>query len=259
MPEQVEGVVSLPKFEELGIETNFLKVGDQVFAVKKVASGFKVEDEMRSFYAHKVNQLDELMKKAVVKEIEGIHAAQLNRINALRTRGQVAIPSNMMGKCVAYTKEAGEVMECVPVVYHPWQIHGTKQQFTGFRFDTSSGDWTKLNSSDEVQVTVQTSIYIPAFIGIAKQTRRLYALGGLKTPHTMAGNYLCIGNSKFEDYAKLDSLEMSKQISIINLFSPATSEIRFGEPATVLTLQQFFSDWIKVVKVEKRERTSWTV
>lgn len=247
----------LPRFEDLGLETNYLKLGDQVFAIKQIGAGFDIDAEMREFYKQKVETLTTLTSEAVHRDISNEHQAQLQRIQELRQRGQVSIPRDKIGKCIAYTQSAGEVMECVPVVYHPWQVVGTKAQLRDMFQAANEGQWREIRAEDETAVTISNSVYIPAFVGIGRRTQKLWMLGGLKTPHTMGSGDLCISQSPFNQYARLNPMEMSKQISIINLFSPARHDIAFGEPETRITFEVLCREMSTITKVEKNVRTAW--
>ena len=247
----------LPRFEDLGIETNYLKLGDKVFAVKQIGSGFDLDAEMREFYKVKVDALKALTDEAVVRDVNNDHQQQLTRIQAARSRGQIAIPSALVGKCVAYHQSAAEVMECIPVVYHPWQVIGTKSQIRDYFQMPNEGSIRAIAAEDEVSVLVSNNIYIPAFVGVGRRSQKLWMLGGLRTPHTMTSGDLCIGSSVFEQYARLDANEMSKQISVINLFSPANSSIRFGTPEQVISFENLFRTMCTVKSVERNVRTQW--
>ena len=249
--------VTLPKFEELGLETNFLKLGEKVFAVKQIGAGFNIDAEMREFYKAKVETLTTLTSEAVCRDIANEHQAQIARIQDARQRGQVAIPQDKLGKCIAYTTPAGEVMECVPVVYHPWQVIGTKAQLRDMFEAANEGQWRDIRAEEETAVTISNSIYVPAFVGIGRRTQKLWMLGGLKTAHTMDGGELCISQSPFEQYARLSAMEMSKQISIINLFSPARHDIMFGTPEQSITFEVLCRQMSTITKVEKNVRTQW--
>jgi hypothetical protein len=247
----------LPKFEELGIETNFLKLGDRVFAVKQIGEGFNIDVEMREFYKAKVDTLTELTNNAVLRDVHAEHQAQIERIQEARSRGQVSIPRDKLGKCVAYTMPASEVMECVPIVYHPWQVIGTKAQLMEMFQAAKGRSWRAIAAEDETVVTIDNNLYIPAFVGIGRKTSKLWMLGGLKTPHTMVDGNLCISQSPFVHYARLNSMEMSKQISIINLFSAARQSIVFGDAAVEISLETLCRQMSSVVSVEKNVRTQW--
>lgn len=244
----------LPTLEDLGMATDYLKIGDYLYAIKKIGAGIDVEKEVRQYYADRVKGLQLTMATAVSKEIQDDAQRQLDKIEKYRRKGAVAIPRELIDKPCVYTQRAGEVMEAVPIVYHPWLVVGSKGNFTDIGVSTRTKAWEGLKADDKVEVLIQNTVYIPALVGVARKTKRLYMFN-MFTPHTFSDGRLCIGESPFEQYANLAPLAMAKQLSVINLFSPVNQYIRFDR--TELPIGQFINEMCTILKVQKGVATAW--
>lgn len=239
------------------LSIDYLKLGDSIFAITKVGDGIDIHREVKTFYEEKFQKTKIRLEGALVKGTGEDWSTQLESLTRKRQTHTVAIPPDMLHKVVMNHRNAGSVVEVRPIIYHPHLVTGTKDNFRSHGLACNIGTSSKFHGFKDgvnLAVTIACDIYIPCAIAISPTNKTIYIVGA-KTPHTMGGDgRLCIGNSRFEDYASLDSMAMSRQVSVINLFSLAGSPIEFmGE---TIGLAEVIND-DTIVKVEEESR--WNV
>lgn len=218
------------KPKALDMSTNYLKLGKKVFAVKEIqGEGIDIEQEIREFYKTKYGQHAEALNGAVAEEMTeqwnaGIHRIQEYGRNAGR---EVIIPSQLIGKPV-FTFGSGYLMELRLATYTPIEISGTYYQMA----EQIGADHRLIRpfrrNHADLTVFIKPQVSFPIYVGFDEKHRKLF-IPKHRTIHTFSDGSVCTGNATPEQFWSMDDETLSREISKVNLFSPATSVIKNGD------------------------------
>jgi hypothetical protein len=220
--------------EKLGEEVSFLQIGRNKYMVSLVGQDMSIVDELKAYVTNELENIKGEMSGVFEKDIDQMLKKQIDHIQNARRRGQVAIPAAMQDKTVRYLHN--EVSEVKGFVFNPWCVKGTYDDLAPamrdlpvgkFVDEAAKGRFTRARARDgEWQLTFRCSISLPGMVCV--NNGHLHMVNELMTFHTYNGGNMCCGQSNPRHVFALAPRALGEQLSILNRFSPLSSDIRWG-------------------------------
>jgi hypothetical protein len=220
--------------EKLGEEVSFLQIGRNKYMVSLVGQDMSIVDELKAYVTNELENIKGEMSGVFEKDIDMQLKKQIDHIQNARRRGQVAIPAALQDKIVKYMHN--EVSVVKGFVFNPWCIKGTYNDIHQviadipvghFVDEAAKGRFQRARARDgEWQLTFKCSIMLPGMVCVSGGS--LHMVNELMTFHTYNGGNMCTGRSAASAVFSLAPRALGEQLSILNRFSPLSSDIRWG-------------------------------
>lgn len=220
--------------EKLGEEVSFLQLGRNKYMVSLVGQDMSIVDELKAYVTNELENIKGEMSGVFEKDIDMQLKKQIDHIQNARRRGQVAIPAALQDKTVRYMHN--EVSVVKGFVFNPWCIKGTYSDINQliadipvghFVDEAAKGRFQRARARDgEWQLTFKCSIMLPGMVCV--NGNALHMVNELMTFHTYNGGNMCVGSSNPTAVFALAPRALGEQLSILNRFSPLSSDIRWG-------------------------------
>lgn len=220
--------------EKLGEEVSFLQIGRNKYMVSLVGQDMSIVDELKAYVTNELENIKGEMSGVFEKDIDAQLKKQIDHIQNARRRGQVAIPAALQDKVIRYLHN--EVSVVKGFVFNPWCIKGTYNDIHQviadipvghFVDEAAKGRFTRARARDgEWQLTFKCTVMLPGMVCV--NNGHLHMVNELQTFHTYQGGNMCTGNSRADAVFALAPRALGEQLSILNRFSPLSSDIRWG-------------------------------
>jgi hypothetical protein len=263
-----------PDTQPLNLDTSFVKIGDVVYTLRKVKGKFDINKEAKDWYEKKYNDAVANVNNMVSSGFNTEWDKQINRIEDARRNKQVIIPSELYNKATMWETNRSQLLEIRPAVYHPISISCFKSDIKRRTYQINSDGediecdedghsldepyWDTIKSkfssfdSQELEITLSNDIYEPILVGFNKITQKVF------TPtctlyHSFTDGRFCIGNdNNYNAFYKMDTYELSIQMSKINFFSLATQSSKIN--GNTRNLSELLLD-SKIIDIKVRGNT----
>lgn len=247
--------------DKVSFDTSYLKLGNKTFVLKEIKANVDIDKEQREFYESKYHTLSKGLKDSFVSGFNDDWHKQTNHLTKLQQMRDVKIANSHFNKAIQYVSNTKDFLLLKPAVYHPVEIKTTKDwlehnENINEGVELCEEIWNKIEKfgkHTEIIVTVKNNYWFPFNVGFNDKTKTI-STQNIKTIHTLGSDYaMCIGNAKYEDFKVLSDQELSLQVSRINTFSPARSNIQWHN-ITVLLNDLITDDTF----VSVRRAEAWT-
>lgn len=247
-------ITDVPAESGFTTPVDYLKLGNKIFAVREIAE-VDIHKEVREYYKNLYENQVTRWKTAISAGHEGEWSRQMDRISSIRDSFKITIPEELQGIPVQYIEQTRSVGRCVPIIYHPWKVVGSKASFGSRGINLRTSVWEPFALGDQMEVLIKSDLFFPCSLTFIKETRDIFMIG-LYGFHSMSGAELCYGNRNYVGWESLSPMELSKQASIINLDSLGRTTIKFEEQE--IPLAAILTD-AAITSVKKEEVTSWRI
>ena len=248
-----------PVIEDIKLEANFLKIGDNIFTVKKIgAEGLDMEKEIKEYYKSKFDEHQDNMNESVAQGMSDDWNMQLNHVRQYNSRGTITIPPEKHNKLVLYRSNASRLLEVRLAIYSPTEIQVTRgsiERFCGTAVNRHAMLRDYRDTGEELILQFEPLCQYPMSVGFDGNT--LYVLN-MRTFHTFDGSNVCCGDHGAPAFWALSNEALSRELSKINTFSLASDYLvtptpvpsREGDRGQSITLAQF-ADPTKLIAVRR--------
>lgn len=221
--------------EELGDQVSFLQLGRMRYMVTPVGQDISISEELKAYVQTQVNGIKDQLSNVFETEIDLQMQKQLNHIQRMKQRGQVAIPSNLQRSMVQYIDN--QVCQVKTFVFRPWCIKGAYTDIHSIIGGISTERFRdpelvakfkrRRNRDGAFSLIFDSSIALPGAVALTKTDLRI--VNELQTHHTYTGSgKLCIGGADPKRVFSLGTEALGQLLSTYNRFSPISSQITFG-------------------------------
>jgi hypothetical protein len=208
---------------------DYLKIGDNVYAIEHVAQGIDIETELRNFYADKLtsalNQNSQFIAAAVDREWD----YQMGKLIEQTSADRVMLAPENFFKPIYYDKHNKCFSVVKTILYQPNCIKTSSYLLPEFK---QFIDPVTTDSTQQVLIYLkQDLIVFPLQIALIKYRNDSYlrVVGDSTTFHCYSDGRICIGYNNAETLWNLDIKALGKRLSSINAFSLASHYNTWGE------------------------------
>jgi len=215
------------------MNTDILKIGDDVYALQKVSSqGLDMEREMKSYYDDRVEIHKRELDGTLAINIQEEWDSQVTHLRNIRNRENVEVSSNLYDRNIRYMSRIRQLVEIRIIEVAPLEIKGTvyaiKQYLLNTADDPALGTvelemkrWINTHEAPmdtQVSILLKDTFSMKTTVAYSSVLNKMYMLD-IKTPHTYSDSQLCTGNSEASVFWGLDDRALSLELSRVNLYS----------------------------------------
>lgn len=239
------------KVKDTDVQVSYLKLNDKVYAIKEIeGKGIDIEAEIREYYKARHDKHVASVNGVVADQMSQQWTLGLDKIRQYTDRNQVAITPDLFGKTVIYHGNTLWITRAV--LYEPTEIYTTYSK--AYDLLNGSSKLAPFGRHENLVLTIKPPCKIPLVVGYSASRHRLCTPFS-RTIHTFHDTTICTGNATAEMFWNLNDERLGKEISKINLFSPATSAIsHMGQEWDYHS----FINADTLVDINRREDTAWT-
>jgi len=232
------------------VNTDILRIGDTYYAIKRIESqNIDINAELKELYEQRHAQHISQMNDGFVAEAELDWKKQIEHIRKFDGRGSITIPTNLFGKPVM--EHRGNLLELRVITYSPCQVQGTREYFTHV-YDSAH---IRTMPTGTIIANIKPSFSVPMLVGYCARTNKLYT-PLQQTFHSFSNGKVCTGTHSASDFWCLSTPDLEREMNRINLFSPASQNIRVN--GTNFRLRDMYTR-DTVTTIEERGENIWSV
>ncbi len=214
------------------INTDILRINGKYFAVKRIeAQNIDINEELKDLYDKRHNAHVQTLNDGVVEASMKDWNTQIDHIRSFDGKSTHTIPSKHMGKPVMVFNNIFLLLRVINYAPHECStsygyIMTSQQKIKDIKaiknlvkYKEEEGS-NPMYSNDTLIIKFKPLVNVPIIVGFDERGGKLY-LPMQKTFHTMSDRHQCTGHHTGMDYWKLKDTAFARELSKINLFSPA--------------------------------------
>lgn len=208
------------------MDTSYLKLGNELYAVKRIeCQDVDIDEELREFYQTRHDDHVKLLNESVVNGSTEEWTSQLDHLRKYKNRGEVTLPRSLYGKVVCYYGNVFlDQVRCI--IYSPNIVSGPADRFMqmGIHFPEELGE---VEIIETLEADITPRFAIPIMIGYSAQANHMVTLG-TQLIHSF-GPYgrICTGRHKASDF--WNAANFADLINHINMYSPASHSVNTAD------------------------------
>lgn len=258
--------VEPPVIKDLSLDTSFVKIGTDMYTLRKVRGKFDIAKEVKDWYEARYQNAIIENNAIVASGFQEEWTKQIDRLSDARKTQKVIVPSQMYDKPMLYRNRWKAFLEIREAMWHPVTIVCNRINMRAYDYDYDDDPednlWkntlraffhTTIPDNEQVELVLKNDIYEPILVGFDTRGKTVYTPNH-NLSHSFSDGRFCIGQDRnFNPFYAMDTKELGIQISRINMFSLANNHIRVnkweGEIYDIIKAS-------KIVRVDRRSEWS---
>lgn len=223
------------------INTDILRIGDTYFAVKRIeAKNIDMNEELKDLYSKRhdthVKQLNNGVVETAMKEWN----TQIDHIRSFDGKSSHVITTKNYDKPVMVFREKLILLRVIEYAPHEMTTNFgyiLDRQRKAFGIDAikkfvkykpGTEDTSQKYNNDTLIIKFKPPFSIPLIVGYDERCDTLYC-PMRRTYHTMSDRHQCTGSHTGGDYWRLNDSALAREMSKVNMFSPAQNSMLIGD------------------------------